>query len=204
MNTKTSITILLFGIFLFGGCKQLIMWRYGIHQPREISKESLNRFLEKHHYPQENNFIFGDSSAWLGFFKDSVMRTHLLTTTFFTRDGMMDQLTDSSDCQWSGGKYARLLKNDTIYHVDTAYTISRLLENLTPLNSQLPIDTSRADFYALITWGSFLGKMNERLFDAGKTASEQQMVRIIPIYLSLDMIKEWHLTKKQKMHFKNL
>lgn len=109
-------------ILITSSCKEIMMMRYGIHQPREETPESIFSFMEKMDYPNENTFVFKDSSAFYACLRDSVFRNNALGTLFFSPQGLLDNYKDTSRCQWPGGYFIRNLKHDTIYHADTGYT----------------------------------------------------------------------------------
>ena len=200
---KRSLILCCLTLLLFSGCKQVLMWRYGIHDPREEKVTSIEKFLITHDFPTANVAIFKDSTTWNTFLKDSVYQRNILSTMFFSRDGLLDQFKDTSQCQWSGGYQVRLLRKDTIYHSDTTCQFAALMSMVKPLTSNTPFDTAGADYYAVITWGSFLGKYNDRLFGVQDAIASLQEVRVVPVFLCIDMLKEWNLTKNQVLSFKD-
>ncbi len=200
---KQLIPIILLASFAFTGCKQLVMWRYGIHEPRKETPESIQKFLAKHDFPDENIFIFRDSSSYSHYLSDSLYRSNLLGTLFYSPRGLLDTFKDTSRCQWSGGYFVGLLKKDTIYHADTTRTFSGLMGQLIPLSAMTSVDTAGITFFAVVTWATFLGKYNERLFLILKAIREQQEVKVIPVFLNLDMQERWNLSHSQGLEFRD-
>ena len=177
----------------FISCKEVMMLKYGIHQPREETPESVGAFMEKMEYPNENTFIFKDSSAFYSCLRDSVFRSNLLGTLFFSPRGLLDNYKDTSRCH---------LKHDTIYHVDTGYTLQNLMGFIAPLNEQTRIDTADADYIVVITWATFLGKYNERLFSIREVIGENNEVTVKPLFLCIDIQEEWDFTDTEQDRLK--
>lgn len=179
-------------------CKQVLMMRYNIHQPKKESPRTILAFMDKMDYPNENTFIFKDSSSFYKCLKDSVFRTNVPGTLFFAPQGLLVSYKDTSSGQWSGGYYVRNLHRDTIYQSDTAYTLQKLMSLLTPLNENTRIDTAIADYVVVITWATFLGKYNEWLFVIRDAIRENTEVIVKPVFLCIDLQKNWNPPKKEK------
>ncbi len=199
---KNFISIIILVIMVLTGCKQIILWKYGIHNPQEETPESILSFMEKMSYPTENTFIFKDSSAFYHCIRDSVFRRNTPGTLFFSPEGLLDTYKDTSKCQWSGGYFVSNLRSDTIYRVDTAYTLQKLMSYFIPLNKTTSIDTSSADYIVVIAWATFLGQYNERLFSICKAIQENKKVTVKPVFLCTDIQKAWNLTREQQQDFR--
>jgi hypothetical protein len=188
--------------FLLCSCKQIILWRYGIHEPRMENPGSIHHFLAARGYPEENIFIFRDSAAWCRFLSDSVYRSNLPGTVFFSQHGLLDHLKDTSRCPHSGKNYVSILKKDTAYSADTGRTFARLMAMLIPLSEETRVDTAGADFYAVILWGNFLGKYNDFLFGIREPARGNKEVTTKPVFINIDMQSGWGLDEKQELRFR--
>lgn len=182
---------------LFLSCKQIILWRYGIHEPRKETPESIRKFLAKQDFPNENIFIFRDSAGYMQYLRDSVCRHNLLGTLFYSPKGLLVTFKDTSQCQWAGGFQVSTFKKDTLYHVDTNRSFAKLMSGLKPLSGETTLDTACADYYAVVTWSVFLGKYNKRLFTIREAISEQQEVTVIPVFINVDKQTEWNLSDNQ-------
>jgi len=197
------MSIIILVIMVLTGCKQIILWKYGIHAPREETPESIRKFLASHDFTNENIFIFRDSTVWAEYLRDTVSRSNMLGTLFYSPQGLLDNFIDTSKCQWSGGYHISTFKKDTVYHVDTTHSFVNLMARLMPLSRETVLDTANADYYAVVTWGTFLGKYNERLFIIREGSDEQKEVTVKAVFINIDMLKEWNLTDKQGLSFSN-
>jgi len=123
--------------------------------------------------------VFRDSSAYLHYLREPIHRHHLFGTTLYSSAGLLDGFKD------------------------TTHTFSCLMASLRPLDKETVIDTSAADTYAVVTWAAFLGQCNKRLFSIRQTIIEQQEVKVVRVFLNIDMLEEWNLNKDQGLVFRD-
>ncbi len=173
----------------FISCKEILMMRYGIRQPREETQESIQAFMDKMEYPNENTFIFKDSSAFYSCLRDSIFQSNALGTLFFSPQGLLASYNDTSHCH---------LHLDTTYFANTSYTLQKLMTFLVPLNDATLIDTMNANYIVVVTWATFLGKYNERLFSIRSTIRDNSDVTVKPIFLCIDIQKDWGMTNRER------
>lgn len=182
-------------------CKEILMMRFGIRQPGEETPESIQSFMDKMGYLSENVFLFNDSSAFYSFLRDSVFRSNMPGTLFFSPDGLISRYNDTTRCQWSGGYFVTRLQADTVYQADTGYTFREFMASVKPLNQSVCIDTANADYLVVVTWARFLGNYNDRLFSIRKALDENPDVVVKPIFLCIDIQKDWGMAKKELESF---
>jgi hypothetical protein len=199
---KTYIFILLTGLLLFSGCKQVVYWKYGMHDPGEETCQSLIGFLNSMKQPLDRQYYFRDSASYLKFIWSPFYKKHILTTILFSDRGRLDRLVDSTRCQWSGYNYIMKLRSDSLFSSDTNIRYQAILKDIVPLDGNSLPDTVRYDFTVLVTWGKFLGKYNERLFINDLAVKENKRARIRLVYVNIDMQKCWNLTGEQKLVMK--
>ncbi|MFH1297204.1 MAG: hypothetical protein ABIJ04_08035 [Bacteroidota bacterium] len=200
--TKFYQVVLICLILATSSCKQILMMRYGIRQPREETPETILAFMDKMNYPDVNTFIFKDSSSYNRCMRDPVFQANALGTLFFYHNRLLINYKDTSECQWSGGFFVRNLKSDTVYQTDSAYSFQRLIAHFVPLSEPTQLDTTAADYIVLVTWARFLGRYNERLFDIRRAVEENPAVNIKVVFVCIDIQKEWKLTDREKKAFR--
>lgn len=202
MKSIRWVSLLL--ILFFGSCVTMIKWKYGIHNPREETPATILGFLKKMNRSDCDVFLFSDSASYCHYLGDPRFRKNLIGSLFFNEKGLMFNVKDSVRCQWSAGYFVRNLKTDTVYETDNTFRYQDLLKQLTPLSGDaIPADsTSRFDFVTVITWATFAGKLNERLFAVAEAARENKHARIRIVFLNFDMQKSWKLNSRQKLVIK--
>ncbi|TSA27398.1 MAG: hypothetical protein D4R67_06115 [Bacteroidetes bacterium] len=151
--TMTSIRLIHFMLALcttLSSCKEVVLWRYGLHQPRKESTRSIRKFLARQKFPNKNIFVFRDSSAYLHYLREPIHRHHLFGTTLYSSAGLLDGFKD------------------------TTHTFSCLMASLRPLDKETVIDTSAADTYAVVTWAAFLGNATSACSVSAKRSSNSR------------------------------
>lgn len=198
---KKKIYTILFLVLAITGCRQIIFWKYGMHDPQQETPQRLRSFLAGMNQPLAGQYIFGDSSSYLKFIWHPFYSKKLLRTLLFNEQGYLDSLMDPGKCQWSGGSYLLALHRDSLYHADTSIRYQSLLDSLKPLDTAGLVagDTGRYDFTALVTWGAFIGRYNERLFVNDLAVKGNRNARIRIIYLNIDMQESWKLRPDQRL-----
>ena len=183
---------------LFVSCNQILVMRYGIRQPREETPETILKFMGKMDYLNENIFIFKDSSAFYACMRDSIFLGNLLGTLFFSPQGVLAGYTDTLKCQWPGESFVQNLHSNTLPQANTGYTLQNLITSMVPLNDATRIDTANARYIVVVTWATFLGNYNERLFSIRDVIRQNAELEVKPVFLCIDVQKEWNLTNREK------
>lgn len=201
---KKLLLISFLVLLVVAGCRQMIFWKFGMHNPEPETPESLVAFLKEMNQPLASQYFFTDSASYLRFIWSPFFSKHLMSTLFYSEKGHLSQYVDSNKCQWSGVYYIARLRRDTIYFTDTANRYQSLVPYILPLGQGpgLNQDTVRYDFTLLIPWGKFIGRYNERLFASDLAVKQNPNAKIRIIYLNIDMQKSWNLRKDQYLVFK--
>lgn len=175
--------------------------KYGIREPKEESPSSIKEFMNKMNQPTTNTYIFKDSSSYFHCLNNATFREDLVGSFFFTDKGLLINYKDTSKCRWSVFGFIKGLRSDTTYQIDTTFRYQDLLHHIRLLGVSTDSAYSGKDFdyFIVITWAIFLGKLNERLFTADEAASENQKARIKVIFLNMDIQESWNIQDNQKI-----
>ncbi len=200
---KPKYIILPLFLLIFSSCITIVKWKYGITNPREQTPEKLLAFLKKHKYPDTCQFVFNDSSSYFHCMRDSVLKKYLFSQMICDRNGMLLQ-RDTAQCQWSGFEVIKSLNRDSVYHGMAVPGLGELLDRIEPLHGQIKPGnfTKDPDFTVVVTWARFLGTYNARLFELSEAAAKNPEARIRIIWLNMDMLERWNLTKNQKLEIR--
>ncbi|MDP1620997.1 MAG: hypothetical protein Q8M08_01530 [Bacteroidales bacterium] len=198
---KLSVLTLL--ILMSSGCKTYMYFKYGFTQPKEENPEKLFAFLEKRHFPCNNQYLFTDSSAYTKAIRNPLFRKYLFNHLIFRRDGTLLQ-RDTTQCQWSGYDKIASLDPDSTYDECNDLKLNQILQNIQSFGKNLYQNDvlSEPDFTIVVTWAKFLGTYNSRLFVLSEAVNLNQKSRIRLIWLNTDMQESWKLTKDQKLTLK--
>lgn len=185
------------------GCKQMIVWKYGITSPRSETPESVVSFARGFRQDPENIFIFRDTTGYFAFMQDSIYRKSCFSAIVFNAKGMLIRYKDTGSCQWSAAAAVKRLKKDTVYSVEGSCSLATLTAGLVSASgdSVFADRPDSIDFTVIYTWANYLGKLNERLFAIGEAVRNNPNARIRVISLNIDMQKSWKLRKDQMVRF---
>ena len=187
-------------LFLIGGCKQLIMLRYGIKDPKIETRESIMKFSNKFNLDSNLVYIFKDTTSYFHYMRDSVFKKNAIGTLFFNRMGSMVDNSKRKNCQWSGCAFLNQFKKDSLYFTDSAFQLNELLQKIIPVKENESVGFSEENDLTVISiWAKFVGKYNERLFCISEIAANRKDLKVKIIYLNIDMLKEWNLKKSQML-----
>jgi hypothetical protein len=198
---KRQLFLLLLSICIFAGCKQIVIWKYGIRSPKMETPGSITDYAKKQGQNPDNIWLFTDSVAFARFNKDSLFRKSYFGALVFNRQGLVINFKDTASCQWSVANSVRKLKRDSVYEIDTSRTCRGLMSSLVPLTGILihPNDVEEYDYTVVYTWAKYIGKLNERLFEISEAARNNSSASIRVISLNVDMQKSWNLRKDQRI-----
>jgi hypothetical protein len=198
--------LLLFCLLLLScsSCKQLLMWKEGIHQPEQVTTEEITTFAKKWKKNPDSIYVFKDSTSYFSTLRDKETKAMFLGALVFSKEGLLKNYKDSTSCQWSAGSYVSKLKTDTTYFVDTSLRCESMLKHLVNLNGK-PVVTSgieQYDYIVLYGWATFLGKYNERLFCIDDAVLSNKAANIQVYSINMDVLRSWNLPKDQMIRFK--
>ncbi len=197
---KAIQVLLLVILMTAASCVTIVKWKYGITKPREETPEKIISFLHQHKYPMAGQYIFTDSTEYFQTIRNSVCRKYLLSHMIFNSKGTL-LLRDTAKCQWSGYEIIKALSTDSVYKTVDGLQLGDILDLIRPLEEGQGQDTLRQqpDFTAIVTWATFLGSYNDRLFDLEDAVKYNLTARIRLIWLNIDMQESWNLSKNQRM-----
>ncbi len=177
--------------------------KYGLTQPKEETPATLLLFLEKHHFPADNQYMFADSGSFIGAVRNPLFLKHLLSHMIFDRQGTM-LLRDTTQCQWSGFDKIKFLSPDSAYEKCSELRLDSVTRRIQPVKGNSVKDESEleADFTIVVTWAKFIGTYNYRLFNLQDAVKQNKSARVRLIWLNVDMQESWKLTREQKMAIK--
>ena len=207
MDTFTCIVKIAVMVILFSasfGCGKTIMHlKYGLTQPKAETPATLLLFLEKHHFPTDNQYMFADSGSFFGAVRSPLFLKHMLNHMIFDREGTM-LVRDTTQCQWSGFDKIKFLNPDSAYEKCNELKLDSVIRRIHPVIGNPLKDDSEmeADFTIVVTWAKFIGAYNYRLFNLEDAVKQNNSASIRLIWLNVDMQESWKLTREQKMAIK--
>ncbi len=142
---------------MLAGCSSILLTIYGIRNPRVETEASIKAAAKKYKLDTSNIAMVANSTALLGFLTDGIPNAAIYDSG---GNYIEYRLTDSA-CNAGlftfipnlnpGGEY---VKPDTL-------PLSRVLLNLRQPDSRPVTLSGPADFYILIFWSAWTGKLNK-------------------------------------------
>ena len=187
-------------IFFTCGCKQLIMLKYGIKDPKLETRESILEFSNNFHLDSGEVYIFKYTNAYFHYLRYIIFKKNAIGTLFFNQKGYLVDNSKAKSCQWSGCAFLNQFNRDSLYYTDSTYQLNGLLQKIIPLTcKEKVLHSDENDLTVIIIWAKFVGKYNERLFCISEVAANREDLKVRIIYLNIDMLKEWNLEKSQML-----
>lgn len=202
MNRMFFLSMIMLFVLAFSGCKTYMHFKYGLTQPKEERVGKLTDFLQKHHFPADDQYHFSDSASYLQAIKNPMFSKYLLNHMIFDHNGVLLQ-NDTTQCQWSGYDLISSLSRDSVYALCTDLKLSQITSHIIPFSHAMTsMDTIREpDFTVIVTWAKFIGTYNSRLF-ALSEAVKHCPAHIRMIWLNVDMLESWKLKTGQKVNIR--
>jgi hypothetical protein len=160
MKTR-QILFWIVSILAFSSCTRLLLFFNGGSMPRLENEASLRAYSEKIGWDTGNIYTFRDSSGINRYFKKIGTIPWI---SFYNRDGYLMNVIDKGDCSRTVDSIIQSLDPGHWYEIDSLERLQTLMPTLCDLNGQ-PQKASAlkpADFYAVIYWTVFAGKLNQR------------------------------------------
>jgi hypothetical protein len=196
---KIYIVIFCTGI-LISGCKQILMWKYGITNPKIETHESILKFAKEYNQDPKQIFIFKDTSSYFSSMKDTIFKKNILSVLFFNEHEFFIDYRKNGQCQWSGGAFLHQFSKDSTYSIDSAFQLSSFNNKIIPILPEEQLhDSGDYDLTIIEIWAKFIGKYNERLFCVSDVAKNRHDLKIRIVLLNMDMLKDWNLNKDQML-----
>ncbi|QOW10684.1 hypothetical protein Q73A0000_10010 [Kaistella flava (ex Peng et al. 2021)] len=195
MKTLYSILVLT----MFTNCQPIAKALTGISTPKEETTESILDFLEKAKMDTSNIFVVKDEKSYyptLKLFSNSFPEALL-----FDKNG--NELIYKETVQsCNAGLFA------TIPNLNTTSELKKgnlQIENVlntyaVPLLKNNVILETQCDYYLIINWGKFIGKLNRDHVKVWEDlAKANNKVKIKVIKLNIDLQKNWEHTENKKL-----
>jgi hypothetical protein len=191
---------LIFLVTMLSECKTYMHFKYGLTQPKAETTEKIVAFLDKYNFPEENQQMFTDSSAYCQAIRNPLFSKYLFCHMIFERNGILLQ-RDTTQCQWSGYDLVKSLNPDSAYPVCGDLRVNQILDHIQPFGKgeETDVPVGNPDFTVIVTWAKFIGSYNSRLFVLGEAVKQNRTARIRLIWLNVDMLESWNLRPEQKI-----
>lgn len=189
-------------IFLFFGCKPILLKIKQIKQPEIETKASLTSFLKKNGFSSDIPiYAFKNVDVYNKKISEGLS---MPDANFFNSDGcFVNYQKEASDCNGKIGPFMQNSEDINGMDCNHEYTVDSILENIVLLKGQDDILDQNRDYnsYIVIYWAKFLGKLNKEKALDWINIYKEQATKSRLIFLNCDYQDFWGLSKKDLPKF---
>ncbi len=204
MNSKKLI--ILFTLLTAVGCKQLLLQKMELTQPKLETPKSLTAFLEKYHVSKDIAvYVFESKKSLDEGYSDG---WSIPDASFYNKQGyFVNYKLTPTDCNAQVGPFIENAQSINTMAYDENNHLSYYEGKLAALNtgeSLLLSNEAHIDAYIVIRWAKYLGKINvDKSFEWIKVVAHanQNGSKIKLIFLNCDYQKSWDITEKDLPNF---
>lgn len=196
MLKRTNFTLFIPLLFIFIGCQPIMMKLYGIKKPKEENKESIYKKANKLGLDTTNIV----SSTYEGFMK-TLRKYRIPDASLYDAHGKYIEYR-SSDTACNAGLFDFIptLKRGAVYNQPDSASLQTEWKSIRDLNGNPLKEPEQADFYLLIYWTIFTGKLNKdhvKIWEELAKANTNCRIKVIKV--NLDVQSWWDPEIKNKL-----
>lgn len=191
--------LLLLLVISVAGCKPLMLKYYGIKDPSFKTEKQIKRYLVKKDIDTTASLYPKNLQAW-----GQIGKLGMPQAYFFNAKGeYVNYKKSASDCNAKVDSFIGDLKNLNNEPSQKDFTITQMFDRFNAYNGKLP-ETSGYDGYVVITWATYLGKLNkDKSFEwlSSLDKAKASGLKIQYYLVNGDLQEKWGLTEDQKNEF---
>lgn len=173
-------------------CTRILMFLKGAHSPRPENESTVRGFSEKMEWPQDNIFIFADSSGFYNYHRNIGTYPWI---SFYNKDMYLLNVREKGECAGVIDSVIHNLALGNIYPVDSTSRLPSLIPMLCDLDGEpLQIsDLKQSDFYVVLYWAIFIGKLNKNNVKVWEEQLNEkaQTMGITVLKVNCDIMESW-------------
>lgn len=184
-------------IFLIVSCKSITKIYLGVKNPTFKTHEQINDFLIKKDLSQSSIYYV---KSWVNY--ENLLKSKYSSfpeAFFFNNEGeFVNYKKDSKECNANVGEFIKNLNNFSNFKIDKTKNIKTIEENISNNKGE---KFDHAEINVVITWATFLGKVNKnKAFEWIKLLEEAKKEGInVNYYLvNYDLQESWNLNSNDK------
>jgi hypothetical protein len=154
--------ILLFLVITLSSCMKAAFLIYGVHKPKPLTLDQMNRKYEKRGYTDYPIFVFKDSTSYYDFLANK--RRTVNGVYIFNRDGLLVSPRVKMTCSSDNDNYLSHFYQTDSMVIDSSFSIS-LIENGTRLiqnNCDSKMRDSSKAYDIVLCFADFAGRVNKQ------------------------------------------
>jgi len=193
---KKHILPLSLSILMLSSCTKILLYSYGVRNPKIEKKETIETYLEKEKLNNQNLFSLKDTVALQKFNESNIGMPEI---RFYDKNGYLMLYRDNKKCNGQNDSLITFLDPTNIIKIDSTQNIFQYIIQLRKLDGN-PVDSSEFkdyDFYLIMYWAKWVGKVNSiKMLDWEKSLAAKNDLKIKTIKVTTDYMNFWDIRKK--------
>jgi hypothetical protein len=187
----------LLAIFILqSGCTKILLYSFGVRNPKIENQKSLNQYLKRNKITTENSFCLKDTISFNKFYTEGIGIPEI---RFYDSNGYLMLYRDEKKCNAQNDSLISFLNPSNVSKIDSSNNIKDYLKNIKMLNGK-DIEQKHFenfDYYLIIYWAKWAGKVNKKkMVDWENSIKQKSGLKIMAIKVTTDYMNFWVLDKK--------
>ena len=193
MKTRLFVATVIL-IFTNTACQKVILYSKGIRNPTIKSETSVSEFLRKRKTPiYDGSFVIRDSVSFISL----VNRVRVFpSVAFFTPQGELIRINDSSYCVGVAHTFSSNLKAGAEVTIDSSYRLEELRKLVKPLQANNTLFENTGEYIVVGFWATYFGSVNENVFGVLDASTNNPEINTRIYLVNIFFLDSWGLKKK--------
>lgn len=190
------LVIFSFLIILNESCTKLILYSYGMRNPKIENTKSITKYLALNKLDTNNNFAFKDTATLNKFYRNNIGTPEI---RFYDKNGFLMLYRDNRRCNGQNDSLITFLNPENVIKIDSSENIFNYLSQVRTLDGRPinPDEFKNYDYYLIMYWAKWLGKVNSiKMTDWESNLAKKRNFKVKTIKLTIDYMNFWALNKK--------
>lgn len=183
-------------VILLSSCTKIILYSYGVRNPKVENKKTILGYLESNKLSTEDNYCLKDTSSLNKFYLSKIGTPEI---RFYDNNGYLMLYRDDKKCNGQNDSLISFLNPKNVIKIDSTNSLSTYLLELKKLDGQdINLNEFKNhDYYLIIYWAKWIGKTNKtKIEDWENSLAKKNNLKIKTIKVSTDYMNFWELDKK--------
>jgi hypothetical protein len=192
-----KLSFFLLFVFLLTSCKTVTKIYLGVKNPSFKTHNQLNDFLIKKDLKQSSIYYI---KSWKNY--ENLLKTKFSSfpeAYFFNKEGdFVNYKKDSKECNAKVGEFIKSLANFSNFKIDKSKNLKKFEENISNSKNE---KFKNSDINVIITWATFVGKVNKnKAFEWIKLLEQakDKGIKVNYYLVNYDLQDSWELNNDEK------
>lgn len=196
---KKVLPVFFFSIFLMTGCKLILLKMNGIKNPDVENEKSIKK-AALHYELDTTNIVTVNSAEFLTVFKSTALPDAAI---YNSKGQYIEYRATDTSCNAGLFEFIPNLRKDSVYAMPKKIPLKEELAKYRNLKGHVLKSPDPADFYVLIYWTAWTGKLNKNhVKEWEDLAKQNKNCKIKVIKVNLDMQEWWEKDQLEEIQKK--